>query len=337
LREAIPREMSREVGNRLHWGSSATYRRMKSGHPTDNGQAYGSEAWLEARFRVVADDPWGHAWKAYELKRHGFVLEVIRKRLRGEGLEPLAETCLDIGCSTGHFSKRLSELFQRVVAVDVSHTAVDRAKLNYPGIDFRCAALPHLSFGSGSFKLVTCLEVLYYLDRDVLDLALEEVGRVLCSDGLVVFSALTGTAPYFTTQELLAQISKTFEVEWCEAYGSQLYSALTRASSGYYDNLQKVERLLLSAESEGRSFDDLPGNWGKGRRWCLGAVKSATRVRLCARGLLSAVRLQRAVIRWGLGWGGPVSLATGFTTIFNLEGTHTIVLASKRVQRPCSS
>jgi 2-polyprenyl-3-methyl-5-hydroxy-6-metoxy-1,4-benzoquinol methylase len=310
---------------------------MKSRCPTDDSQVYGSEAWLEARFRVVSDDAWGHAWKAVELKRYEFVLGVIRKRLQGESLEPLAETCLDIGCSTGHFSKRLSELFQRVVAVDACHTAVERAKLNYPGLDFRCAALPHLSFPSGAFKLVTCLEVLYYLDRDLLDLALEEVSRVLCSDGLVVFSALIGKAPYFTTQQFLAQISKTFEVEWCEAYGSQLYSALARAPSGYHDKLQKVEGLLLSCENEAPLPADLPGNWGKGRRRCLGALQSATRVPLCARGLLSAIRLQQAIIRRCLGWAGPVRLATGFTTIFNLDGTHTIVLASKRLRRPRSS
>ena len=100
--------------------------------------------WLEARFRVVADDPWGHSWKAYESKRYTFVLEAIRKWLQGESLELLAGSCLDIGCSTGHFSKKLRDLFQRVVAVDISHTAVERAKLNYPGIDFHCGTLPPL-------------------------------------------------------------------------------------------------------------------------------------------------------------------------------------------------
>ncbi len=185
--------------------------------------AYGSEAWLEDRFRAVADDPWGHSWKAYESKRYTFVLEAIRKRLQGESLELLADSCLDIGCSTGHFSNKLSDLFQRVVAVDVSHTAVERAKLNYPEIDFHCRTLPHLGFGSGTFKLVTCLEVLYYLDRDVLDSALEEISRVLSSDGLVVFSAVSDKSPYFTTQELLARISKVFDVDSCQVSGSQLY------------------------------------------------------------------------------------------------------------------
>jgi len=100
--------------------------------------------------------------------------------------------------------------------------------------------------------------------------------------------------------------------------------------------LQKVERLLLSAEGGGR-LPDLPGNWSKGRRWCLGALQSAARVRLCASGILSAFRLQRAVIRWALGWGAPVRLACGLTKALSLEGTHTIVLDSKKFQHPRSS
>jgi 2-polyprenyl-3-methyl-5-hydroxy-6-metoxy-1,4-benzoquinol methylase len=304
--------------------------------PQDS-RTYGSEAWLESRFRVVADDPWGGDWKAHDVKRYEFVLEVIRERLRGKNLEPLAETCLDIGCATGHFSKRVSELFQRVVAVDLSHTAVERARLNYPEIDFRCGALPYLSCGSGAFKLVTCLEVLYYLDRDVLELALEEVNRVLRSDGLVVFSAVAGKAPYFTTQELLARISKTFDVEWCEVYGSRAYMALAGVLDDYYEWLQKLERLSISAAGGGRSAADSSQNWSKRSRWCLAAFQNAARIRLCAGGIIWGARLQRAVIRRVLGLGWPVRLALRFTKVFNLQGTHTIVLASKRPQRSPSS
>lgn len=299
--------------------------------------AYGSEAWLEARFRIVADDPWGHSWKAYESKRYAFVLEAIRKRLQGESLELLPDSCLDVGCSTGHFSKKLSDLFQRVVAVDISHTAVERAKLNYPAIDFHCGALPHLRFGSGTFKLVSCLEVLYYLDRDVLDPALEEISRLLSSDGLVVFSALSGKSPYFTTQEFLARISKVFDVDSCQVYGSQLYAILARAPSRYYDNLEKAEDLLLCSDGERRAPDELYANWGSARGWCVGALQSAIRVRSLAKGLLKAVRLQKSAIRWGLGREAPVRFATWLTTLLNFEGTHTIILANKRVQRPRTS
>ena len=299
--------------------------------------AYGSEAWLEDRFRAVADDPWGHSWNAYESKRYAFVLEAIHKRLQSESLELSAESCLDIGCSTGHFSKKLRDLFQRVVAVDISHTAVARAKLNYPGIDFHCGTLPHLRFDSGTFKLVTCLEVLYYLDRDVLDAELEEISRVLSSDGLVVFSALSGKSPYFTTQELLARISKVFEVDSCQVYGSQLYSILARAPSRYYNNLEKAEGLLLSSDGERSAPDELHTNRGRARGWRVGALQSASRVRSFAKGLLKAVRLQKSVIRWGLGRGAPVRFATWLTTLLNLEGTHTVILANKRVQRPRTS
>jgi len=299
--------------------------------------AYGSEAWLEARFRVVADDPWGHSWKAYESKRYVFILEAIRKRMQGERLELLAGSCLDIGCSTGHFSGKLRDLFQRVVALDISQTAVERAKLNYPGIDFHCGTLPHLRFGSRTFKLVTCLEVLYYLDRDVLDPALEEISRVVSSDGFVVFSALSGKSPYFTTQELLARISKVFDVDSCQVYGSQLYSILARPPSRYYDNLEKAEGLLLSSDGEPSAPDELYTNWGSARGCCVGAVQRASRVRWFAKGLLKAVRLQKSAIRWSLGRGAPVQFAAWVTTLLNLEGTHTIILASKRVQRPRTS
>lgn len=292
----------------------------------DNSQTYGSEAWLESRYRLVADDPWGGDWKAHDVKRYEFVLEVIRKKLGDKNLELLAETCLDIGCATGHFSQRLGKFFQRVVAVDVSQTAVERARLNYPGIGFRCGALPHLSFESGTFKLVTCLDVLTYL-RDVLDVAMEEVNRVLRSDGLVVFSAPVGKAPFFTTQELLARISKTFDIELCEVYGSRAYMALAGVPDEYYERLQKLERLSISAAGERGLSGDSSENWGR-----LAVLQNAARIRLCAQGITWAARLQQSVIRRILGLKGPVRLALRLTKMFNLQGTHTIVLARKRPQ-----
>ena len=312
------------------------YRGTGSVRRIDGVPAYGSEAWLEARFRIVADDPWGHSWKAYESKRYAFVLKAIRKRL-GESSELLADSCLDVGCSTGHFSRKLSDLFQRVVAVDISHTAVERAKLNYPTIDFHCDTLPHLKFGSGTFKVVTCLEVLYYLDRDVLDPALREISRLLSSNGFVVFSALRGKSPYFTTQELLARISKVFDVDSCQVYGSQLYSILARTPSRYYDNLKKAEDLLLWSDGERRASDELYANWGNARGWYVEALRSAIRVRSFAKGFLKAVRLQKSAIRWALGRGAPVRFATWLTALLNLEGTHTVILANKRVQQPRTS
>lgn len=75
-------------------------------------------------------------------------------------------SALDIGCGVGYFSKFLSELNLRVVAVDGREGNVAEGKARYPEITFltRDAEDPTLR-EIGTFDLVLCVGLLYHLEN----------------------------------------------------------------------------------------------------------------------------------------------------------------------------
>ena len=89
---------------------------------------------------------------------------------------------LDVGCGTGANLKMLAEC-GRAEGVDISPQAVDFCRER--GLDsVKLGAIEQLPYESGSFELVTALDVIEHLDDDVA--GLREIRRVLCRDGRVL-------------------------------------------------------------------------------------------------------------------------------------------------------
>ena len=89
---------------------------------------------------------------------------------------------LDVGCGTGANLKMLVE-FGRTEGVDISPQAVDFCRER--GLDsVKLGAIEQLPYDSGSFDLVTALDVVEHLDDDVA--GLREMRRVLRRDGRVL-------------------------------------------------------------------------------------------------------------------------------------------------------
>lgn len=82
------------------------------------------------------------------------------------------QTILDVGCGNGTFLNVLPNKYQ-AVGLDSSQEALKYVKTK--AIHGDIAALP---FGSASFDLVTCLEVLEHLPSGVFEKALSELQRV---------------------------------------------------------------------------------------------------------------------------------------------------------------
>ncbi len=78
---------------------------------------------------------------------------------------PRLGSILEIGCGEGHQSEHLMQLCDRLTGIDVSPTAIERARQRLPSADFAAGDL----FGqpwigeSKKFDLVTAFEVLYYI------------------------------------------------------------------------------------------------------------------------------------------------------------------------------
>lgn len=71
-------------------------------------------------------------------------------------------TLLEIGCGEGHQSECLAQLCDQLYGIDVSPTAIERAKLRVPGARFDACDLTRQRFAD-SFDLIVACEVLYYM------------------------------------------------------------------------------------------------------------------------------------------------------------------------------
>lgn len=72
---------------------------------------------------------------------------------------------LEVGCGEGHQTLRLRELADEVYGVDVSPTAIERARVRVPGAQFAAADVLRQPWGEQPhrFDLVVACEVLYYV------------------------------------------------------------------------------------------------------------------------------------------------------------------------------
>jgi SAM-dependent methyltransferase len=90
------------------------------------------------------------------------------------------ETALEVGCGEGHQTRALQQVARAIVGVDVSPTAIQRAKTRAPGVTFVAGdILKSPEFAPPRrFDLVTVCELLYYInDVPSYVRALERLGR----------------------------------------------------------------------------------------------------------------------------------------------------------------
>ncbi len=103
----------------------------------------------------------------------------VLKALAGERLERV----LDVGCGDGTFAARVAALGARVTGLDPAPTALARARVAHPELDFVApAADGSLPFPDADFDVVTCVNVMQHV-ADTQSL-LSEMRRVLAPGGL---------------------------------------------------------------------------------------------------------------------------------------------------------
>lgn len=105
------------------------------------------------------DDFWSLETSEFEQKRYHSILSIINDRRYNRALE--------IGCGTGTFTRLLSTIVDEVVALDISSTAIARAKSASKGvgkIDYRVANIMEFNLRSeGKWDLIIMSETIYYL------------------------------------------------------------------------------------------------------------------------------------------------------------------------------
>jgi cyclopropane fatty-acyl-phospholipid synthase-like methyltransferase len=112
---------------------------------------------LDLAYKI--EDPW-HMDAAREQFRFAETNRIIEAHLA-----PRLDRVLEIGCGEGHQSEWLARLTDGLTGIDVSPTAVARARRRVPSGDFVAGDLfaQPWSDERGRFDLVTACEVLYYM------------------------------------------------------------------------------------------------------------------------------------------------------------------------------
>ena len=178
---------------------------------------------------------------------HGHLLAERKALLRQSlaGVAPGA-AILDAGCGNGEFILYLQTLGYDVSAVDISTSAVARAREAAPQATCEVASLESgLPFRDGQFAAAWCTEVLEHL-FDV-HAALAELNRVLTPGGLLVL-----TAPYHGLIKNLAVAAAGFD----------------RHYNPYLSHIRFFTRKTLDTCLRNAGFTTL--SWGGvGRRWPL--------------------------------------------------------------------
>jgi SAM-dependent methyltransferase len=108
-------------------------------------------------------DPWGYRTSEYEREKYAATLAALPKRSNG--------LCLEVGCSIGVFTGLLAARCEHVVAIDFSLGALRLARRNLQGVrnvDLLRADFPEET-PAGSWDLIVCSEILYYLQPRALD------------------------------------------------------------------------------------------------------------------------------------------------------------------------
>lgn len=104
-------------------------------------------------------DPWDLQASEFEQRRCSRLLEILSARRYGKALE--------IGCATGVFTRLLTRVADRLVALDVSQNAIERAKASWLGPDsteFRVAnIIEYDPRAEGPWDLVIMSDMIYFL------------------------------------------------------------------------------------------------------------------------------------------------------------------------------
>ena len=104
-------------------------------------------------------------------------------------LQPAAgDLILDLGAGGCWVSDLLGKLHRRSVAVDISLEMLQAGRARPGGQRIRAAAgdMEALPFRSGTFNKAVCLSALHHVPD--MRAAIHEIGRVLTSDGVAIFS-----------------------------------------------------------------------------------------------------------------------------------------------------
>lgn len=125
---------------------------------------------------------WENAIESGKINRGN--LQINFEFLMQSGLIKSGQKALELGCGSGNLASLLYDEGISIIGSDISQSAVDHARQQYPKIDFKVHSADALPYDNQTFDLVMSFDVFEHLP-DV-DRHLSEVRRVLKNNGYYV-------------------------------------------------------------------------------------------------------------------------------------------------------
>jgi 2-polyprenyl-3-methyl-5-hydroxy-6-metoxy-1,4-benzoquinol methylase len=291
---------------------------------------YGTVEWLEEKYQGVNDDPWGLSWRGFERCRYDQTLQILDDAIARLPKSRSELGILDVGCSSGFFTRLLPGLGGQVAGIDLSETAVQRARLRHPNIHFKQGSVFDCAGNLETYDVVVCLEVIYYVEPSRQDDFLAAIDRILTPGGILLISSKTGSAPYFGTAELVELVSRHFKTSRVVLYGCEGLAASEGFFFGLWKKLHKVRKLVLTgSRDEPEKAGGFPASPDRRAILCkmIFFTEASPVGKKCflmlAGGFIAAIKL-------GLRWAFPSKLANRLARSLNLSPTHTILVLTRK-------
>jgi SAM-dependent methyltransferase len=160
---------------------------------------------------------------------------------------------LDFGCGIGRLTRALRSLSSRQIGLDISREMVDRASKEnsqFPGMEFRVISGENWPVDDASCDLVISRLVFQHMSsRDLMERAMQEIGRVLKKEGRAVFQIFTttfkGEVATHLKQILCPKVTDHADREELERLRAKLASASKDEQSEFEkeDTLEKMMRM----------------------------------------------------------------------------------------------
>lgn len=146
--------------------------------------------YFEQMFRDKPD-PWGFETSPYEQAKYANTLAALG--------DNRFERALEVGCANGVLTAQLAPCCDRLLAIDVSETALELARkrcADLPQVTFEQLAFPQQTPDETSFDLLLLSEVVYYWDDGDLQRAADWIVGAVAPGGKVLLVHWTGETDY---------------------------------------------------------------------------------------------------------------------------------------------
>ncbi len=164
-------------------------------------------SWFEQKHQRERE-PWDYSQRASELERYDFLFETASSLVKHR-----TDRIGDVGCASGLLATRLMEVSENVAAIDLSPTAVSKARDRAGSrLEVASASATALPFATGSMQLLVVADGLmsWGLSREQQRDVVCEVDRALAHDGHAMFMDFLNPRAHET---FLAAISERFEIQ----------------------------------------------------------------------------------------------------------------------------